>query len=189
MQSNSTQLLPLRDIHEPMPVSWWPLSPAMWGLIALSVLAVVALIWWLQRRRKARRFYREALHTLDALERRYNEHCDLQRHLNEISIFLRRLLISRRNNRDISRLRGEAWCDYLNAIIYRSGVKQPVYFSNAEFRLMDKAVYRKTLANDQIDTVRLKQSMLQLINALSLQKRDRSGENAIEGPIPARGQA
>jgi len=170
MQADSTQLLPLRDIHDPAPVSWWPLSPAMWLVIVLLIVSLAALLVWMRKRRHHHQFSRDALQSLEVVERRYHENHNVQGYLIEMSALLRRLLMSARDGHEISRLRGENWCDYLNSIIHHSGCKNPVYFSPADFRLMDHAVYRKSIKQHQIDVLRIKQSTQQLIAGLSAQK-------------------
>ncbi len=56
--------LPLRDIHLPDGVGWWPPAPGWW-LLLLIALAAAALVWWWQRRYQARRANRAALRLLD----------------------------------------------------------------------------------------------------------------------------
>ncbi|MCB1358424.1 MAG: DUF4381 domain-containing protein [Maritimibacter sp.] len=58
----------LRDIRLPEPVSWWPLAPGWWALIALLLLATAALLGWRILRRRTRRF--AALGELGALRAR-----------------------------------------------------------------------------------------------------------------------
>lgn len=38
--------LPLRDIHLPPPVGWWPLANAWWWLLAAVMLSTLALALW-----------------------------------------------------------------------------------------------------------------------------------------------
>ena len=49
--------IPLRDIHLPEPISWWPLAPGWWilvgGLLALAILGFLA--WRFYARRQIRR--------------------------------------------------------------------------------------------------------------------------------------
>jgi len=167
MQANPIDMIPLRDIHAPNAVSWWPLSPLMWALIVLAIAGLVALGWWLYQRRRAGRFYREAMSTLASIEQQYQRDRDLRRHLCEMSHFLRRLLISRLDTSQVSRLRGENLCEFLNAILHRSGQKHLVYFSSADFRSMDKVLYRDKLDRYEVDVAGLLMSTRQLIRSLS----------------------
>ncbi|MCB1331160.1 MAG: DUF4381 domain-containing protein [Maritimibacter sp.] len=58
----------LRDIRLPEPVSWWPLAPGWWALLALALLAATTLLAWRILRRRTRRF--AALGELGALRAR-----------------------------------------------------------------------------------------------------------------------
>jgi hypothetical protein len=64
------QSLPLRDIHLPPPVPWWPLAPGWW-VLAGSVLVAIVLAWWAWRRHAGRRLRRAALAEIDAIEARF----------------------------------------------------------------------------------------------------------------------
>src|SRR5262245_66626316 len=46
--------LPLRDIHLPGAISWWPPAPGWWVLAALAMLVavVVGLYYWRERHRR-----------------------------------------------------------------------------------------------------------------------------------------
>ncbi len=53
--------LPLRDIHLPLPIAWWPPAPGWW--LAASLVIVLSLGWTLQRRWHRRRALRRAAWT------------------------------------------------------------------------------------------------------------------------------
>ena len=59
--------LPLRDIHLPEPVGWWP--PAIgWWLLPVCVLGLIVLLIWLIRRRMRITPAKLALRELKSLE-------------------------------------------------------------------------------------------------------------------------
>jgi len=64
------QSLPLRDIHLPPPVPWWPLAPGWW-VLAGAVIVAIALALWAWRRRAGRRLRRAALAEIDAIEAQF----------------------------------------------------------------------------------------------------------------------
>lgn len=63
--------LPLRDIHLPPPVPWWPLAPG-WYVLVGSLLLLVALGYWAWRRHRNGRLARAALAELTAIEHAFN---------------------------------------------------------------------------------------------------------------------
>ena len=84
--------LPLRDIHLPAPVSWWPLAVGWWGLLGLAMLVAVALIlWWRQRRTRHAR--RAALAELGVIESALATQPDGHACAQALSRLLRRLAL------------------------------------------------------------------------------------------------
>ena len=83
--------LPLRDIHVPDPVGWWPPAIGWWllaGIVALMV--VLAVLRWRHRRTVAYRFGRE----IARLRSRYLQDGDNRRLFREGSVMLRRACMS-----------------------------------------------------------------------------------------------
>jgi len=60
-------LAALRDLVAPTAVSWWPLAPGWWLLIAVLLAALGYTGWWLWRRYRARQYLREARALLAAI--------------------------------------------------------------------------------------------------------------------------
>ncbi len=106
--------LPLRDIHLPDPVSWWPLAIGWWLLLALLILLpiIVLAVKKLIARRQLRKL---ALAELSNIESSFGQHKNSQLLVSEISILLRRICISRFPRRDVAGLNGEAWTCFLNS--------------------------------------------------------------------------
>ena len=86
--------LPLRDIHLPEPVSWWPLAPGWWLLAAVLASSVlIALMWRRYRAHLSPR--RAALAELSLIEQAYATHQDGHACAQALSRLLRRIALLR----------------------------------------------------------------------------------------------
>ncbi len=88
---NTTEL-PLRDIHLPEPVSWWPMAMGWWLCVGTLLLAGVLLAWW-WRGAPSRRARRAALGELTTIENDYASHGDGHACAQGLSRLLRRLAL------------------------------------------------------------------------------------------------
>ncbi len=107
--------LPLRDIHLPEPVSWWPPAPGWWILLAVIIVAL-AVSAWLYRRWRQRRILRELEAQLDAIKNDYQQHHDSAKTVSQLSVLLRRACISFFPRKDVAGLTGERWLAFLDNI-------------------------------------------------------------------------
>ncbi|MBI4693064.1 MAG: DUF4381 domain-containing protein [Gammaproteobacteria bacterium] len=108
------QELPLRDIHLPAPVAWWPPAPGWWVLTGCTIaaaLGALAWIWW--RRRTA--LSRRALRELAAIRAAYAAEPDPHRAAQALSILSRRLARALDPHGTAAALTGEAWLARLDA--------------------------------------------------------------------------
>ncbi len=107
------QVLPLRDIHLPEPISWWPPAPGWWMLLAAAILLVITiyLFAWF---RKRRRLKRTVLAELAMIQQRYQEHPDALQLVKKLSTLMRRASISFYPRKDTASLTGNAWLQYLD---------------------------------------------------------------------------
>ncbi len=129
--------LPLRDIHLPEPVSWWPPAPGWWGLLALGCLLLVAAL--LIRRWRNRRYLRRlALQELQRIEQQYRQHREPVELARAISVLLRRTAISHYPRHDIAGLTDANWLAFLD----RTGGND--YFRHGEGRVLVSAPYQNT---------------------------------------------
>jgi len=106
--------LPLRDLHLPEPVGWWPLAPGWWFLVAvLAALLVYALYRAYQRHRHnaPRRF---ALGQLSRFESEYLEHRDPVTLGKQLSELLRRGMLAYSDRDEVAGLTGDAWLEWLD---------------------------------------------------------------------------
>ncbi len=104
--------LPLKDIHLPPAVGFWPPAPGWLLLLAFILLAAAGLTYWLRRRRR-RRALTAAAGLLQAIRSRA-EHADPLQTLIELSAWLRRVALSTAPRQDVAALRGAEWLAYLD---------------------------------------------------------------------------
>jgi hypothetical protein len=130
--------LPLRDIHLPDPVSWWPPAPGWWIVAALLMVGagLAAIVAWRRRTRVQRR----ALAMLDGLQRRYRGDGDAAALARGLSTLLRRLALECAPRREVAGLTGNRWLEWLD----RGLPGEP--FSRGIGRLLTDAPYRPSPA-------------------------------------------
>lgn len=128
--------IPLRDLHLPEVIGWWPLAPGWWAVIGIVLIGIGFLIraWLRTRARGAARRY--ALGQLDALEQQYEQHKDPIAFGAKLSELLRRVMLAYAPRTDIAGLTGEEWLQWLD-----QGLAQPV-FSNGPGRQILDLPYR-----------------------------------------------
>lgn len=108
--------LPLKDIHLPEPVSWWPPAAGWWLLAAVTVLLGLAawkLAAVLRRALKRRRLRRQALDELRGIRRELEARGDAARALESLSVLLRRVAVTVSSDRGVPGRAGKAWVDWL----------------------------------------------------------------------------
>ncbi|MEM7433344.1 MAG: DUF4381 domain-containing protein [Pseudomonadota bacterium] len=137
--------IPLRDLHLPDAISWWPLAPGWWGLFA--IIAIVFFFWlhfYLRRRAKGapRRF---ALRELDRLADDYRQDRNAVRFGARASELLRRTMLAYAPRTDVASLTGDAWLEWLDRDLAR-----PV-FVNGPGRQLLELPYRDPAAAVELD--------------------------------------
>lgn len=110
---NPASELPLRDIHLPEPVSWWPPAPGWWMLLAL-LLAAVLLSWFFHRRYRHKALQRAAQQALQRIGADYQESGDGRVLAQQLSILLRRVSLSFYPRQQVAGLTGQAWLSLLD---------------------------------------------------------------------------
>jgi hypothetical protein len=126
--------LPLRDIHLPAPISWWPPAIGWWMLV---LVAAVLLVWWLRRRAAMARAPETLAHNeLQRLRALWSEHRNTQLLISELSAWLRRVAMSVGSRSTAASLTGESWLGLLDTL-----AGEPV-FDDADRKLLTESPYR-----------------------------------------------
>ncbi len=107
--------LPLRDIHLPPPVSWWPPAPGWWIVLALALL-IPLVVLWLKRRPRMIRVQKAAATALQEVLQDYAQHRNPAQLLTELSALCRRIALSYCPRDQVAGLTGTAWGQTLNQL-------------------------------------------------------------------------
>lgn len=106
--------IPLRDLHLPEVVGWWPLAPGWWFLIALALVALGYLLHRYLRHRSQGAARRHALRQLEALTTEFERHGDAVAFSSNLSELLRRTMLAYAPRKDVAGLTGEDWLQWLD---------------------------------------------------------------------------
>lgn len=143
--------IPLRDLHLPEAVGWWPLAPGWWVLIALAIVAAawLARLYLAARRRGAAR--RHALKQLAELTAEFERHGDVVAFAGSMSELLRRTMLAYAPRSDVAGLTGDAWLAWLDR-----GLDQPRFRGEVGRKLLELPYRRpdgELAALDVVDLV------------------------------------
>ena len=106
--------LPLRDLHLPDPIGWWPLAPGWWVVLVLLAAGLAWLAWRWYRAWQFEAPRRHALRELARLEAEYLEHRNPVTLGKALSELLRRGMLAYAPRGDMAGLTGEAWLAWLD---------------------------------------------------------------------------
>ncbi|KWS04497.1 hypothetical protein AZ78_2046 [Lysobacter capsici AZ78] len=132
--------LALRDVHNTLAPSWWPLAPGWWmviGALALIALALYALRRWRERRRRRMN---------EVFDRALADAATPAAEVAAMSELLRRA--ARRRDRDADRLQGDQWLEFLD----RGSKRRD--FADGVGRLLLDGGYRREVDPEQASALR-----------------------------------
>lgn len=106
--------LPIRDMHLPEAVSWWPPAPGWWLLLLLLIFALAGGLRWLKQRRNKLRLYKSAMAEIQRLEQQFLQNHDSRQLVEALSVLMRRISLSCYPKKEVASLSGAAWLEFLN---------------------------------------------------------------------------
>ena len=127
--------LPLKDIHQPEAISWWP--PAIgWWLLAVLISLLIAFTVWFYRRLTRKTAVKTAKKLL--LNIKQDKTLDELQKLRQLSALIRRVAISVAPRAQAAGLTGQAWLAFLDKSVKGSP------FSEGIGQLLELAPYQKS---------------------------------------------
>ncbi len=163
-----TETLPLRDIHLPEPVSWWPPAPGWWALLGLIILLFCSILAFrtIQRRRSVRV---AALKALKEISANFASDHDAQRLAKSLSILIRRICLSYFPRAEVAGLTGEPWLNFLDGCLDWGKVSDR--FSEGTGRILITAPYQPKVEIDGDKLIFLCTHWIQALPLLKAGKR------------------
>ena len=142
--------IPLRDLHLPEAIGWWPLAPGWWLVIGIALIAIGLLIRIGLRTRARGAARRYALRQLDTIVLQYNEHKDPIAFGANLSELLRRAMLAYAPRMDVAGLTGEEWLQWLD-----QDLAQPVFSSGPGRQILDLPYRKPNTELPKVDVDRL----------------------------------
>lgn len=106
--------IPLRDLHLPEMIGWWPLAPGWWIILGLLLIAIGFALQRFQERRARNAARRHALARLDELLTEYETHRNVVSFGANVSALLRRTMLAYAPRKHVAGLTGEEWLAWLD---------------------------------------------------------------------------
>lgn len=177
MQPNQSPLDQLADIHLPDSVSWWPLAPGWWALLALLVLVLIIVCLW-RRRLKQNHYRKLAQQELDSIYSNYQQTQNATAFLHEISVLLRRTALTAYPKTFNASIKGQAWLEWLDRVYFNPAMQ----FNSEVGQQLLTASYQK---NPQIDA----QALHQLCRLWLLEHRNQRQKSPTRKPLKTAAEA
>tara|TARA_Y100000389_G_C17470958_1_gene530755 strand:- start:2043 stop:2534 length:492 start_codon:yes stop_codon:yes gene_type:complete len=128
--------LPLRPLHLPIPVGWWPLAPGWWVMMALIILVIGWIFLRTFQAYKLNASRRLALLNLKKIEANFLLDKDQLILTRKISNLLRRTMLAYEPRSKVAGLTGDAWMRWLD-----QGLPTP-YFQTEGYEILLKIPYQ-----------------------------------------------
>ena len=151
--------LPLRDIHLPDSVSWWP--PAIgWWLLLLLAIGLLVLLWVAFKKIKQPVLKKSAKAEIMAVISHFRQHQDAHQLMQELSVAFKRVGISYLHRDQVAGLTGQAWYQRINQLVEHNQL------SESQITLLSMAPYQKAPQLDAQQVEALVKQVEQWVSAL-----------------------
>ena len=152
--------LPLRDLHLPEPIGWWPPAMGWWLVLGLLIALGIGAFLLIQRHRRATPLKR-AFEALKELESRTD--IKAEERLQSISAIIKRFAMSIAPREEVAGLSGDAFFEWIKARINDQS------FSSFRLELLRTSPYQRI--SEDLDLDVLMTDCRQLLTALQKNQR------------------
>ncbi|MDJ0759248.1 MAG: DUF4381 domain-containing protein [Woeseiaceae bacterium] len=114
--------IPIRDLHLPAEIGWWPLAPGWWGVIAIIIVLLLVLLRVALRHIAANSARRVALKQVEQARADYAQDQNIVKLAARLSELLRRTMLAYAPRKDVAGLTGRDWEAWLD-----TGLDQPLF--------------------------------------------------------------
>lgn len=139
------QLIPLRDLHLPAGIGWWPPAPGWWILAGLALLATLWVLRYAYAKRRRSAARRLALRELARLRKAYDKNGNAAVLGIRLSLLLRRAMLAYAPRNEVAGLTGDEWLLWLD----RGLAGNP--FTDGPGRNLRELPYRRPGGNPEPD--------------------------------------
>ncbi len=129
--------IPLRDIHLPEAIGFWPMASGLASLLVIAVLSVLVVL--LVHLFRKGRYRRAAFRELRVLELDYKQNADSSALVRGLSTLLRRAVLLRHSRDQFASIHGQQWLEFLDD----DHPDKP--FSQGAGEILQNGPYRKKL--------------------------------------------
>jgi hypothetical protein len=106
--------IPLRDLHLPEMIAWWPIAPGWWVLIGIALCGLGYLAWRALQKFQRNAARRKALSQLRYLKAEYSWSGDAVSLGIRLSELLRRAMLAYAPRDEVAGLTGANWLEWLD---------------------------------------------------------------------------
>jgi Domain of unknown function (DUF4381) len=131
--------IPIRDIHLPDAVNWWPLAIGWWLLPLLIIIIIFVIYQFIKIKQHNEKvaYKKFALTELNKIRQQFEKEKNSSELIRAISALLRRIALSYLPRQKIASLTGQQWFKQLNKLSSES------VFSDEIITLLEQAPYQK----------------------------------------------
>ncbi len=140
----------LADIHLPETIHFWPIASGWWILLILLIVAIALFLFNAKYRKRSvttvplsiKKLAEKELHSISS---EYHQNHDALKTLKQLSIFLRRYVLSFTERETVAALTEQQWLQYLEHFCSENSGAEILFADQRYAALLSEGPYRKSL--------------------------------------------